>query len=269
MTIRLKAIIFMTGVLCVIPAIVQAGDACVPEYAPMSGKYLVNADEVTSLKLSASERGTVFSSWQEYGEKAAPLYQDFEFQRAELLGRLSAYPVSREVADTAAYEMLVTLDKIARMNTDWQRALSVNISVGHMSSLATARQKGRKHLKRKLCGTQESRLQVPLLRFGLNGREKVLIALTEEEQSYLDQFSKRNAVLRDEYRSLVAQLDRELSQREPESGKLENLLGLLSLNVRQDMTNALDCYFYAEANIFTPERMGQLRKYWDKHKKKK
>jgi hypothetical protein len=221
------------------------------------------------LKLSAAERGTVLSTWQEYGEKAASLYRDFEFQRAELLGKLSTYPVSREVVDAVALEMLATLDEIARMNTDWQRALSVNISVGHMSSLATARQKGRKHSKQMLCGILESRLQVPLLRFGLNGREKVLVAVTEEEQSYLDQFFKRNAILHDEYRSLVAQLDRELSRREPENRKLENLLGLLSLNVRQDTTNAIDCYFYAEANIFTSERMGKLRKYWDKHKSKK
>jgi hypothetical protein len=269
MTIRLKVIIVTTGVLCAIPAIGRAADVCVPEYAPMSGIYLVNADEAASLKLTAAERGTILSTWQAYGEKVAPLYRDFELQRAELLGKLSAYPVSREVVDAVAAKMLESLAEIARMNTDWQRALSVNISVGHMSSLATVRQKGRQHSARNLCGIRESRLKVPLLRFNLNSREKVLITLTEEEQLYLDQFFKHNALLRDEYRSLVAQLDHEISRREPESRKLENLLGLLALNARQDATNAIDCYFYAEANIFTPERMGKLRKYWDKQRIKK
>jgi hypothetical protein len=244
-------------------------DICVPEYAPLSGKYLVSADDAALLKLSAAERGTILSTWQEYGEKVAPLYRDFELQRTELLGLLSSSPVNRAVVDAAASKILESLDEIARKNTDWQRAISVNISIGHMSSLATARLKSHKHEVRTVCATRESRLKVPLLRYDLNSGEKALIALTEDEQQYLDQFFKRNAMLRDEYRSLVAQLDRELSRREPESRKLDNYLGLLALNARQDTTNAIDCYFYAEANIFTPERMGKLRKYWDKHKIKR
>lgn len=269
MAIRLRAVIFTTGILCAISGRVWAAGVCVPEYAPLSGKYLVSADEAASLKLSAGERGTILTTWQEYGEKAGPLYRDFEFQRQELLGRLSSPVLSRQAVDATAIKMLTTLEEIARINTDWQRALSMNISVGHMSSLATAHRKAGRRGARNTCGLNENRIKIPLLRYELNSSEKVLIGLTEEEQVYLGQFFKHNARLRDEYRSLTIQLDQEVSRREPDNKRLETLLGLLALNVRQDTTNAIDCYFYAEANIFTVERMGKLRKYWDKHKIKK
>jgi hypothetical protein len=266
---RIKIVAFLTGACCFVSGLVWAMDICVPEYRPLSGKYLVSAEEAAALKLSPAERGTVLSTWQEYGEKMASLRQDFEFQRAELLGKLNLLPASREEADAAAVKMLLTLEEIARKNGDWQRALSVNISVGHMSSLATAHRKGHNHSARNVCGGMASRIGIPLLRHNLNSREKSVIGLTEEEQANLTLFLKHNCSLREEYASLVGQLDQELSRREPESKRLETLLGLLAINIRQDVTNALDSYFYSEVNVFTPQRMLKLRDLWNKRGKKK
>jgi hypothetical protein len=269
MAIRFRSILLIFGVGCFVSGMVWAADVCVPEYRPLSGKYLLSAEEAAPLKLSPAERGTVLSTWQEYGEKTTVLRQDFEFQRAELVNKLKVFPASREEADSAALKMLLTLEEIARKGADWQRALSVNVSVGHMSSLAMAHRKKRNDVSRNACAAAASRLGLPLLRYDLNSREKTLLGLSEEEQENFRQFTNINLRLRDGYRSLADQLDRELSRREPDSKKLENLLGLLMINVRQDVTNALDSYFYGEANFFTPERMVKLRKYWDKHRIKK
>jgi hypothetical protein len=266
---RFKFSLLISGVCCIVSGMAWAADVCVPEYRPLSGKYLLSAEEAAALKLSPAERGTIVSTWQEHGEKMTSLRQDFEFQRAELVNKLKMFPASREEADIAALKMLLTLEEIARKSADWQRALSVNISVGHMSSLATAHRKKRNDASRNVCGAAASRLSIPLLRYDLNSREKALLSLSEEEQENLEQFTKINLRLRDGYRSLVDQLDRELSQREPDSNKLETLLGLLMINMRQDVTTALDSYFYGEANFFTSERMVKLRKSWDKHRIKK
>jgi hypothetical protein len=269
MSVRNDLIVFFSGILCLIPSAAWAADVCIPEYQPMAGRYLISAEEAAPLKLSPAERGTVLSTWQEYGEKMLSLHRDFESRREELLGKLSVTPANREEADTLAAAMFAALEESARKGVDWQRALARNVSIGRMSSLAVAHQKGRSRVASFRCGPSASRVNIPLFRYDLNSNEKVLIGLTEEEQANLDQFVKINLRLRDGYRSLVLQLDQELSRREPESGKLETLLGLLALNNRQDMTNALDGYFYAEVNIFTPERMAKLRKHWDKHKRKK
>jgi hypothetical protein len=266
---RFWFILFFPAACCFVSGMVWAADVCVPEYRPLSGKYLLSSEESASIKLSPAERGTILSTWHEYGEKTASLYRDFEFQRAELISKLIAFPASREGADAAAVKMLSTLEEIAGKNVDWQRALSMNISVGHLNSLAVAHQKGQRGSGHPSCGLLTSRLDIPLFRHDLNGREKVIIGLTEEEQANLDLFIKHNISLRDEYRSLVRQLDAELSRREPESKRLETLLGLLAINMRQDVTNALDGYFYGEVNFFTPERTLKLRKYWDKHRIKK
>jgi hypothetical protein len=248
---------------------VWAAEVCVPEYRPISGKYLVSRQEAEPLALSATERSTVMSAWQEYGEKIASRQQEFALEKAGLIDHLNGRPANREEADIAALRMLAALEQIARMGVDWQRALSGNISIGRMSTLAGAHRKSFRNAGRTRCGMTDSRLGIPLLRYDLNSREKALIALGEDELRTLNQFSKNNARLRDEYRALVDQLDDELARREPNSAKLDSLLKLMMINIRQDTINAFDSYFYGDAHIFTPERMAQLRAYWDKHKKNK
>ncbi len=262
-------VLFWAAMLLLSASAVQAADICKAQYEPFSGRFLASADEAQGVRLSESEQSTAQTAWKDYGEKADALFVEFQFLRDSVLEDLKALPVSRNGIDAAMDKMLKTLDEQVRLNVDWQLFIDRNIPVGHRAFLERAHQKARRGQPRLLCGPREGRLKIPMLRYDLNDHGKALIGLTEEEGGYLQQFYKSNAILRAEYNSLSSQLDQELSRRQPDAGKIDMLLSQLALNTRQDTTNAIDCYFYAEANLFTPERMGKLKKDLDRRKKRK
>ncbi|NTV28837.1 MAG: periplasmic heavy metal sensor [Candidatus Omnitrophica bacterium] len=257
----MRRLFFLVLFLCCIVNIASASE-CLTGYEPPVAAFYVKEADLAKMALSEADRAAVAGKLAAFQARESELRAALRDGNAEFVMMLSVAAPDRSRADDLAVRVIGIIRELYALDID--HALDMAAALGQ-ENLRKARVKVHRH-----AGHCEWSPSVPVMRQTLSGQEREMIGLQEDEQKYLADFERREKYFASEKWLLRERLDRALvGSRETDRALAKSLLEEWVAMVRQQATNRLDRYFYADQVLFSPERMGKLQELYTKHKKGK
>ena len=233
---------------------------CSVGYEPLTPAFLAQAEDVERMDLSGADKVMAANKSSEFQSGQKALQDEFRDKSAELALLLSEDSPDRSKADVLVARLVDVMKELGDLRVTYAVGMVDLFKAGNARKVRT-----RPPHRDARC---DGAITVPVMRRTLTDQEKVIIGVTEDEEKYLKDFQRREAYFRTEQQELRSRLDRALRAKEIDQAMTHSLLEELAASVRQQATNRLDRYFYAEQVLFSPDRMAKLDAFHEKHKKR-
>ena len=230
---------------------------CPVGYEPVTAAFLAQADDVKKMELSVSDRSLTEEKSAAFRSKEDALHAEFQNKAAELTMMLAEDSPDRSKADVLSARLVDIIKELNDLRVTYAMAMADLFKAGNLGKISP-----RPPHRDSRC---DGSLAIPAMRRSLTGGEQEIIGMTEDEMKYLKDFERREAFFRTEQQDLRSRLNRALRSRDIDRAAIDSLLEKLNMSVRQQVTNRLDRYFYADHVLFSPERMAKLNAFYEKH----
>ena len=254
----MKTIFWLGGFWILFAGVSFAGE-CPAGYEPVTAAYQVQADDIKKMELSDSSRTEALQKMEAFHGKETTLRTDFRDKAAEFAMMFVEGRSDRSKADALAVNLEDILKELNEAKVNYSLAMMDLLKSGNLRKVRVRPLRDIAHC--------DGPIAVPAMRRVLKGNEQQVIGITEDEAKYLKDFDRREAYFRSEDKRIRQALDRALRARDVDRLVLQTLLEALAMNTRQEVTNRLDRYFYAEQVLFSLERVDKLNAFDAKHKK--